>query len=90
MSMLAITINDSTGLSISLVASLIVTIVSCSVWIVKKLSALTSRVDKLEADHYTRSEAAENALRFAIANPGLSVPDPRNPDKVIVVNGSDE
>lgn len=39
-------------------------------------------------DRYTLTMAAENALRTALENPGMRVPDPRNPGSVIVVKTS--
>ena len=85
---LAITISESTGISIGLVSTVVITGVSCTVWIVKTMGKLTLRIERLEADHYTRSEAAEAALRMAIANPGMSVPDPRNPGQIITASSA--
>lgn len=39
---------------------------------------------KREGDNYTISQASEDALREAIANPGHRVPDPRSPGEYIV------
>lgn len=86
MTPLAITISESTGLSIGLVVTVVATGVSCTVWITKAMARMTSRIERLEADHYTRSEAEAAALRMAIANPGMSVPDPRNPGKLITAS----
>lgn len=43
------------------------------------------RLASLERDHYGITAASEQALRQAIANPGHRVPDPRDPNKLIVV-----
>lgn len=86
MSPLALTVTESTGVSIGLVLTVVVTGLSCTIWIVKTMGKLTQRIERLEADHYTRSEAAEAALRMAIANPGMSVPDPRNPGQIITAS----
>lgn len=37
-------------------------------------------------DRYTLTAASEKALRTALENPGMRVPDPRDPSKIIVVN----
>lgn len=42
------------------------------------------RVEALE-DRYTLTAASERALRTAIENPGMRVPDPRDPNTIIVV-----
>ena len=88
MTSLAITISESTGLSIGLVSTVVITGVSCTIWITRSMAKLTARVERLEADHYTRSEAEAAALRMAIANPGMSVPDPRNPGQLISAPGA--
>ena len=46
-----------------------------------KIDALTIQM----GDRYTLTMAAENALREAMANPGHSVPDPRNPGQFFSV-----
>lgn len=48
------------------------------------LSRIDRRLASLEESRYTLPAAAEHALRFALENPGLSVPDPRDPSKLIV------
>jgi hypothetical protein len=53
---------------------------------------LTYRLDKAEIaveaktnDVHTKSQAAEVALRNAVANPGIKFADPRDPTSLIVV-----
>ena len=48
----------------------------------KELEGL--KVD-VTADRYTLTAASEKALRTAIENPGMRVPDPREPSKIIMV-----
>jgi len=54
-----------------------------------QLARYESRLDSVEAkiveDRYTLTMASEKALRTAIENPGMRVPDPREPSKIIVV-----
>ena len=46
--------------------------------------------EALKSETYTLPMAAEQALRMAIENPGMRVPDPRNPNEVIVVSGKSQ
>jgi hypothetical protein len=46
---------------------------------------LGSRMTILERDNYTKPEAEAHALRLALNNPYLKVPDPRNPATIIHV-----
>lgn len=45
--------------------------------------ALKDRMTKLESEAYTIPMACEVALRTVIANPGMSLPDPRDPKQMI-------
>lgn len=45
-------------------------------------------LDEFDRDRYTLPMAAEKALRTAILNPGMRVPDPRDPSSVFVVEGT--
>jgi hypothetical protein len=59
----------------------------------RSLQRIDSRLETLEAritavensDNLTSAKASELALRAAIANPGLKLPDPRNPSLYIRV-----
>jgi hypothetical protein len=46
---------------------------------------LKTMIESKAADRYTLTMAAENALRGALANPGVRFPDPRNPGQFFVV-----
>lgn len=46
------------------------------------------RLKMIEENQYTKAAAVEQALRMAIENPGMSVPDPRDPAKMILVEGA--
>lgn len=51
-----------------------------------RLETLESRITAVEqSDNITSAKASELALRAAIANPGLKLPDPRNPSLYIRV-----
>lgn len=53
------------------------------------LSRIDTRISKVEQDRYSLTAASEQALRMAIENPGLGVPDPRDPNRIIVVKPQD-
>jgi hypothetical protein len=58
-----------------------------AVWRISKvINRFESRLLDLEKDRYPMSIASENALRLAILNPGIQIPDPRDPNRTIVVN----
>lgn len=57
-----------------------------------RFGSITSRFTELETrlaegtgDRFTKTAAAEQALRMAIENPGIKVPDPRDPNRIIEV-----
>jgi len=50
-------------------------------WIAVKVS----KIEAQQAGAYSLTQASEDALREAIANPGHKVPDPRQPGMLIVV-----
>lgn len=53
----------------------------------RDIKEIRTTMDNNTADRYTLSMASEDAMRESIMNPGHRVPDPRNPGKVIVVEG---
>lgn len=50
-----------------------------------ELKSLSSSLDEVKSASYTLARASEQALRTAIENPSLRVPDPRDPNKLIIV-----
>jgi nitrogen fixation protein FixH len=52
------------------------------------LNAQIATLTERAAGSYTLAAASEQALRMAIENPGLRVPDPRDPSKVITASTS--
>lgn len=75
------TLDRSTKVHLGTAAAVIMVVVAGSTWITREIELLRIRVDA----SYTTSAAAENALRMAIENPGIRVPDPRVPGAVITV-----
>lgn len=62
-----------------------------AVWRISSVvSGLKTRLEDLEKDQFGMSQAAELALRQAIANPDMRVPDPRKPNELIQVFDEDE
>lgn len=49
------------------------------------LTEISRDIRDLKSNSITRSEASDLALRAAMENPGLRVPDPRNPSQILVV-----
>lgn len=53
-----------------------------------ELAAMSSRIGANEDElvkFYSLAAASEQALRMAIENPGLRIPDPRDPNRLIEV-----
>jgi len=78
--------------TIGSMAAVIVTFVTGTAIVVAKLSqlettnlAMGDKIAELNKSQYTLAAASEQALRFAIENSGLRVPDPRDPSQVIEV-----
>jgi Pyruvate/2-oxoacid:ferredoxin oxidoreductase gamma subunit len=82
-------ITEQTGLAIGLVIAIITAIVGCTYWLSNRLSSIDSRLSRLEENHYTVAEAEAHALRLALENPSINVPDPRNPGELLRVGGHD-
>lgn len=51
----------------------------------QRFERIQNQVDVLTEDNYTLTQASEQAFRTAVANPGMRIPDPRDPDRIIVV-----
>ena len=49
------------------------------------IAVLTESVADTAQDRFTLTAASEQALRWAIENPQLHVPDPRDPSRIITV-----
>lgn len=56
--------------------------------VVLYLNNINSQLKDWRQSTYTLPAAAEVALRMAIENPRMRVPDPRDPNKIIVVTAS--
>lgn len=86
-------ITSESGLAIGLVGSLLSGAVGCTWWIGRRLNKIESRftaidnrleaIEVREADNFTMAQAEVLALRTAINNPHMQVPDPRDPSKTI-------
>lgn len=91
-------ITKETKISLSLALLL----VSCtgavvgSIWrfagrvdeVTRQTEQVNVKLESMKSEMFTQSQAAEQALRTAMLNPGLRVPDPRNPGQVIVVEAT--
>lgn len=83
------------ALPVALQITLLSSVILCTatvVWVARgtmaKLDGLRLDVDRLSTEMYRLAVASEQALRMAIENPGVRVPDPRDPNKIIVVEAS--
>lgn len=57
-------------------------------WLGAQIAQLNNRLDRLDSligDRFSMTQASETALRLAMENPGMRVPDPRDPSQVIEV-----
>ena len=88
-------INRDTLIPLGVVASIFIGIGALAFWLNGQFNevktqfvGMDKRLTVIEAaasDRYPRTAAAEDALRNAIANPGVKFSDPRNPGEYIVV-----
>ena len=83
-------ISDGSTLTItmSVAAGLIIFAIGATWWVAKTLSNITTQIKTMLTrldNAFTIEKASEQALRMAIENPGMRVPDPRDPAKIIEV-----
>lgn len=50
-----------------------------------RIQAVEASLELTAGDRYRRADAESFALRLAIQNPGMKIPDPANPSQSIVV-----
>lgn len=82
------TLEDSKMRVRSVVAAIIAmgTIGGSGVWYVATVvNDIKRDISEMRSNSYTLDRASEVALRQAIENPGLRIPNPRDPTQVIVV-----
>lgn len=82
------------ALPIALQMTLLASVIGCTATVVWAAQSLKSQLDAnsdglemLKSEMYPMAVASEQALRTAIENPGMRVPDPRDPNRIIVVEG---
>lgn len=87
-------IDKSTRINLFAAIAMCCVVFSCGWWIASTISytneliaSIDARLQVVESEKYTLSMACENALRMALANPGVRVPDPRVPGNLIVSDG---
>lgn len=83
-------LNERTKVNLSVVAfaTLILAIVGHTIIVVNLYRDIVNQVEALKREtssSYPMSQAAEDALRNAIGNPGVRFSDPRNPGHYVVV-----
>jgi len=88
-------LSNDTKITLGTAVALVSISISATWWFSKQLdgfrqdlSALSARLGQNEdkmPTFYSLSAASEQALRMAIENPGLRIPDPRDPNRIIEV-----
>lgn len=83
-------VSDDATFTITMgVAACVVVFAVVATWrVTSKLSSIDNNILSMrqELDNsFTLDKASEQALRMAIENPGMRVPDPRDPTKIIEV-----
>lgn len=79
---------SSMSVSAKIVIPVVVTIVGATWRISSLITGYQQEIEAFKEDRWTLTMQSEQAFRLAIANPGMKVPDPRAPGKMIVVEGS--
>lgn len=86
------------ALPVALQLTLLTSVIGCTATVVWAAQSLKSKIEVrldensaglalLKSEMYPLAVASEQALRTAIENPGMRVPDPRDPNRIIVVEG---
>ena len=86
-------ITKDTKVSLATVGS-ILTVGAAIIWqlatiktvFTNEINELKDHVTQIEEDNYSMPMAVESAFRLAMRNPGMIVPDPRDPSKTIRVD----
>jgi hypothetical protein len=79
-----VTLTQSTRTTIGAAASVAV-VVGGFAWAVHaSLDDVSDRLGIIEQDRLGLTRASELAARAALENPGLRIPDPRDPNRVLV------
>lgn len=65
---------------------LVIVVIATCCTLAATLAGLRSDIENIKSSQWTIAQQCETALRTAILNPGLMVPDPRSPGGIIVVD----
>lgn len=84
--MRSLTLDSNMKVTIGVFLASISTVIGATWWISALISGFRLDVAKLQSEQYTLPAASEQAARMAIENPGLAVPDPRDPTRVLRVD----
>lgn len=80
----SVTISENTKVKLGVVIGAVTVLAALGA----TLSSLRADVDEIKNNRWTIAQECESVLRTAILNPGIKMPDPRNPGSVIVVEQS--
>lgn len=79
------TVTQDTKVTIGTAVLVLVSLLTVGWRLNTEFSKLRTDLTAVQNDSYSKAAAAEQALRLAMENPGLRVPDPRDPTKVFEV-----
>lgn len=79
-------VSKNTKIALGLVLTIVSTAVGATWKISTVANAIRSDIHTLKSDHYGLAAASEQALRMALENPTLRIPDPRDPSRIITVH----
>ena len=89
---IAATLSRNTKIQVGLVMTVLAAVTSGSIWGTRVLSGLQETaaqhgklIEALQKESWTIAAQSEHALRTAMENPGLRVPDPRDPSHIFEV-----
>lgn len=86
-----ITLDTKASLTLAKLGAGIIAIVGATWWTGRLAAGIEQELAMIRVDldgKYTLAAASEQALRMAIENPGMRVPDPRDPQQVLVVESA--
>lgn len=94
------TLTTDTKITIGTAVAVVTTSIAATWWFSQQLSqfrnelvTMSGRISQGEAEvakAYTLAAASEVALRMALENPGLRVPDPRDPSQLIIARRAND
>lgn len=79
-------IDKDTRIRLGTAVAIVLTLIGCTWRLSMIYGEMKTDVEKVMIDRYTLSMASEQAMRHAMANPGIMVPDPRSPGQYFKID----